>query len=106
MDDAARRTIRTLIQVIIAQLCVALITFLVKWQADPDHIPSLAALGTAGWNIAITVAIPAITFVQNNLESLTNFPAFLKSPPSAGKNPVPKDAGVGPTRPGPVERKP
>lgn len=79
MNDATRRGLRSLLQVGIVQALIGL------WNAFATN-----DLTTEQVTAITLVATPLLSFAQNLLEDQTSFPAFLKSPASAGANPVPE----------------
>ncbi len=81
MPDSLRRAIRTLIQLVASGGLVWLTDQLAK-DIPSEYVPYMLGLYT------IIVAL-----AQNALEDNTSFPALLKSPPSAGQNPTPDNAG-------------
>lgn len=85
MNDAARRGLRTLLQVGLVQ---ALIQFLQVFGITHWTPEQVAA--------ATTLATPLFAFVQNALEDTTPMPAILKAPASSGQNPVPDEDALSP----------
>ena len=95
MSDAIRRAIRTFIDAFIGMLAllgIPVLTELVRKisSAEPYEIDfrlwqSILIASAAAGLIAV------FSFGKNWAEDNTRFPAFLKSTPSAGKNPITHD---------------
>jgi hypothetical protein len=79
VNDAARRGLRTLLQVGLVQAVIQVLQVfgITHWSAE-----QIAAV--------TTLATPILAYVQNALEDSTPaMPALFKAPASSGQNPVP-----------------
>jgi hypothetical protein len=85
------------VQVAIAAALTALYAVLQGWSISPTHTPSFADVKGGAVYVVFAVLVAVITWGQNHLEDVTSWmPAFLKSPPSPGANPVPANAAPPP----------
>jgi hypothetical protein len=82
VNDASRRSVRTLLQIGVVEGILQLLTAFGLQLTEEQH----AAI--------LVVATPLVTALQCYLEDTTKLPALLKAPASEGQNPVPEDAGT------------
>ncbi len=96
MPDSVRRTIRTLAQVALAAGLTALYGALQGWSVTATKSPSIADVKGAAIYVVFAILMAVVPLAINMLEDKGAIPAYLKSPPSPGANPVPKDANPTP----------
>lgn len=98
MSDAARRAIRTFVQAFIGTLVGSgiLSTFVDSGAVNGDALKKVAVSSVAAGLVAV------VSLAHNLLEDHTQFPAVLKSVPSAGLNPVTVDPVPAELEPAPV----
>lgn len=77
MNDATRRALRTVLQLIASGALTALVAAIVDGMDTKS-----TAIVLATWQVIVT-------FAQNALEDAGAIPALLKAPASSGENPVP-----------------
>lgn len=96
MNDAARRSLRTFIQVFVGVFAVSLLGFLgqvQEWSSCVGEVcqfPDPSVLAKAAVSAVAAGAASLVSFLQNYLEDNTAMPALLKAPASDGTNPVPE----------------
>jgi negative regulator of sigma E activity len=82
VNDASRRSVRTLLQIGVVEGVLQLLTAFGLQLTEEQH----AAI--------LVVATPLVTALQCWLEDNSNMPAILKAPASEGQNPTPADGGT------------